>query len=117
MGDGGVTWIIRSRYEEWREARDVALIFERDGRRSIALPLTMKPLADGEFVTPTFSGQGENDGQEFLQAVLDHAWEAGLRPKGFLDTPNQIAALKDHLADLRSIVFKGEVKPKGATAS
>lgn len=39
----------------------------------------------------------------FLQAALDAAWEQGLRPTGHQDHTNEIAAVRDHLNDMRAI--------------
>jgi len=46
------------------------------------------------------------DGTEFLQTVLDYAWQEGFRPQGFFDTPNELMRLKAHLNDMRALVFK-----------
>jgi hypothetical protein len=46
-----------------------------------------------------------------LQALMDLAWENGMRPTGFKDVLNETAALKKHLEDMRAILFaKLEVK-------
>lgn len=55
---------------------------------------------------PTLQGI---DGQNFLQAALDAAWEAGLRPKNWRnEAPEQIVAMNHHLQDMRALVFGGK---------
>lgn len=54
---------------------------------------------------PTFSGPA---GEEFLQSALEAAWKAGLRPKNWrLETTEQVAAMDNHLQDMRRLVFNG----------
>ena len=43
---------------------------------------------------------------QFVQGVLDAAWEAGFRPTGFKDIQNETVAIKCHLEDMRRLVFK-----------
>lgn len=47
---------------------------------------------------------GEDD--QFLQAFMDAAWEIGIRPTALEDQRNQVAAMGEHLADLRRVSFK-----------
>ena len=42
---------------------------------------------------------------ELIQAILDAAWEGGMRPRGFSDIKNETAALREHLSDLKTIAF------------
>jgi hypothetical protein len=54
-------------------------------------------------IPPTFSGSA---GEEFLQSALEAAWKAGLRPKNWrLETTEQVAAMGNHLQDMRRLVF------------
>lgn len=53
---------------------------------------------------PTITGW---HGEKFLQAALDAAWEAGLRPTNWRDErPGEIRRMEDHLADMRKMVFE-----------
>lgn len=55
-------------------------------------------------IAPTISGLS---GNEFLQAALEAAWTAGLRPKNWrLETTEQVAAMENHLQDMRKLVFE-----------
>jgi hypothetical protein len=53
----------------------------------------------------TIEPRDGDDSKQFLQAALDCAWELGLRPAGFLDTRESMAATKAHLEDMRSLAF------------
>ena len=53
-------------------------------------------------VTETFTEEMKEDGMvSFLQAAMDAAWEAGLRPLGYEDTRQKVGALRYHLEDMR----------------
>lgn len=59
------------------------------------------------FIDPTIDGPMATD---FLQAALDAAWAAGLRPKNYRDErPEQVKAMDNHLQDMRALVFGGPV--------
>jgi hypothetical protein len=40
-----------------------------------------------------------------IQGIVDKAWEAGFRPRGFSDIKNETAALREHLADMKRVAF------------
>lgn len=44
-------------------------------------------------------------GSELLQAIVNAAWEYGIRPAGFRDIKNETRALENHLIDMRTIAF------------
>lgn len=46
--------------------------------------------------------------KEFCQAIMDEAWNEGMRPTGFTDVKNETTAIKYHLEDMRKLVFKGK---------
>lgn len=50
-------------------------------------------------------------GTDFLQAVMDAAWEYGLRPSAFKDHEAAYDAQTRHLEDMRALVFKNP-KPR-----
>lgn len=50
-----------------------------------------------------FSGLPKAD--ELVQAIIDRAWEAGFRPNGHNDIKNETEALREHLADMKTIAF------------
>lgn len=67
---------------------------------------TIKSSELGFEAEPFISAHNPNfTPNEFVQAILDTAWENGMRPKGFKDTLNEVTALKEHLADMRRLTF------------
>lgn len=57
-------------------------------------------------VDPTFEG---GDVPELLQAMLNHAWSLGMRPTDYREErPAEIAAMNNHLQDMRRMVFGGK---------
>jgi hypothetical protein len=52
--------------------------------------------------------QGHINNEQFLQTILDTAWEHGFRPSGFKDIENETKAIRYHLEDMRKLVFKGK---------
>lgn len=69
---------------------------------SIAMPLQFQPM-EGWATPPLVDAR---HGKEFMQAMLDRAWSLGLRPAGFHDVPNTMAATNRHLEDMRTLVFR-----------
>lgn len=49
--------------------------------------------------------EGIGNAGEIVQAILDAAWEAGFRPRGFSDVKNETTALRGHLEDMRALAF------------
>lgn len=43
------------------------------------------------------------DQEGFLQAMMDMAWQLGLRPSDMREAASETVALKDHVADLKEI--------------
>lgn len=103
-----------------RRQRAVVIVVERENGEELLGSMTFSVLSESQYIGQegaTIPGRMPHlgsgvGGNEFLQAVLDHAWSLGMRPVGFLDTPNQIAAMRDHMHDLRALIFRGDVKPK-----
>jgi len=104
-------------WSEWRNhrrERAVLLLVEKSDGAEFIGKLEFSPLDPDRSLKPeeySVPGRAPIDGvngQDFLQAILDHAWSEGLRPVGFLDTPNEMAAVRAHLQDMRSLVFKTE---------
>jgi hypothetical protein len=73
--------------------------------RGFVLPLQLFKVEDGlaEYDgQPSYEGRGD-DVTGFLQAALEAAWDRGLRPTGFADFKNEIAAVRYHLEDMRKL--------------
>ncbi len=46
------------------------------------------------------------DTDDIVQAIINAAWDAGMRPDGYKDEASSITRIEDHLADMRRLVFK-----------
>jgi hypothetical protein len=66
-------------------------------------PLTMCPKTPGQLIDPCMSLS-----REAARELMDQLWTVGIRPKEFKETSDAgvIAALQDHLADLRKAYEK-----------
>ena len=84
----GEVFTIKSKFEKIEEASTSRLEFI--------------PIID------TFSSDTSSliSNEQFIQGVLDAAWEAGFRPIGFKDIQRETGALQNHLDDMRRLVFK-----------
>jgi hypothetical protein len=76
--------------------------------------LTLESFAPTMEAAPAIKGSmiGRDDAKAFLQAALDCAWDAGMRPAGWADHGREVAALRDHLHDMRALVYAGDMKPE-----
>jgi hypothetical protein len=102
---------IASQQYDFERRRRLAIIrVDQLGVETVAKPLVFEPLDERELIEATIDRSGE--AEQFLQACLDHAWDLGMPPAGFLDTTRETAALKEHLHDMRALVFKGDVKAR-----
>lgn len=86
-------------------------ISEEEGNKTIAIakPLCFEALTQensGDYFPPTIQFRGSED--DFLQSLVDQAWDIGIRPRYAKETTPEINAIKYHLEDMRSLVFKGK---------
>ncbi len=108
-------WRVRVGYDIGTDGTRI-LIIKGDGDERYAVRITYEPfklhtLFEGATILE--SGDAARDGQQsFLQAVMDAAWEYGLRPTGFNDTKESMKATVKHLEDMRAIVFHQTKAPK-----
>lgn len=99
-------YVVRS----WDAARHRLIIAQdnlttigpRDHKIKIASDFVWTEREEGDLFDPS-EGIGRAD--DLIQAVMDSAWEAGFRPRGFSDVKNETSALREHLADLKAIAF------------
>lgn len=107
---------VRTRGHDYLDGRELVILIERDdGTLSKVMPFTVEQIDPGAVIgNPTIGAFGPIKANDVLQAMMDHGWEIGLRPKGFASTIEQVYVLREHLADMRALVFRGEVKPPGA---
>lgn len=60
----------------------------------------------GPWISAACFENGMPGSRNLLQAVMDAAWEEGIRPTGWEGHELQLGALKSHLQDMRQIVAK-----------
>lgn len=101
---------IRAHREPWmRDSISIrfAHIISENGveRVAVAEPLTMKTLTEEEElhaeISPTMIVSPE-DAQQFM----DELWRVGIRPTEGAGSVGQLGAVKAHLEDMRTLVFK-----------
>ena len=82
-----------------------------DGSRWVVNPTQLEfTLLDHAIETPPTFRFDERGGMEFLQSLVDALVKAGFKPDEIKASNQQVAAIKDHLEDMRSLVFKGKSK-------
>lgn len=73
----------------------------------VEVPAGQAPRTVGAMQLTTERREEVDDGMgSFLQAMLDCAWNAGMRPRGFKDHTNELAAVRYHLEDMRKLALK-----------
>ena len=87
------------------------LLRDNNGTLAIAAPMVLTVVEpsgtvrmDAAFIEAGLDRaiQGRNEIDDFLQAMMDAAWDRGLRPAGF-EGPQELAATKRHLDDMRML--------------
>lgn len=68
-------------------------------------PVAFAPATAGSLRKPAVSMEPD-EGRQFLQAIVDAAWENGIRPTGYDDFRRENDARRAHLDDLRAVVGK-----------
>ncbi len=99
-----IGWQVYTKYDPMRVAYEVYLFHEDHHGRSVVKDMTFEKLDRHGLITggPRPSVPYEN-AEDFLQSVLDAAWEVGLRPKGHADHTNELTAVRYHLEDMRKL--------------
>lgn len=89
---------------DWGNRIDIALFSKPDpdtGLRSVAEPVQMRVVANGELVmTPTFSLRPDE-----AQQLMDELWRCGLRPTEGSGSAGSLAATERHLNDMQAIAM------------
>lgn len=88
-----------------------------ENSRSFLTSIEFTKFSKGELVpretVELFGGDfGGERAREFLQAMMNAAWEIGIRPSSAQDQRNELAAVRYHLEDMRKIAL-GSMKPVG----
>lgn len=108
-------WRIRFHRDGFTDS--LSLLIQRGDQYVAPFTLEQMPIA-GYIDRPTLNesreaqADGLGDVSGFLRAALNCAWELGMRPDGFEDTRESMAATKKHLEDMRAITFHKIGAPK-----
>jgi hypothetical protein len=85
------------------DARRLVLIRDSGpGKIELATGFTWREESEGAMFALS---EGIERADDFLQPILNEAWDKGMRPAGFADVKNETAAIRDHLADMKAIAF------------
>ncbi len=81
----------------------VAVIVQHDdGSRSLAEPLTLKAICEGDYISqPTMRLTRDE-----AQLMMDGLWDVGIRPTEGKGSAGAMAATERHLKDLQRIIFE-----------
>ncbi len=80
-----------------------ARLYIREGSKAVTLTATTKEMPEGML----FPEAAELHDDE-AQSLLDALWTAGYRPNSGQSSLAHIEAMRDHLNDMRRLVFKGK---------
>ena len=93
---------IRAKQELWSDSIQLAVFhLDFDGGQSVAEPLTMREIKQGETIgDPTLTLSRDE-----AQALMDELWNCNLRPREGTGSAGMLAATERHLADMKAIAF------------
>lgn len=102
-----MTWKVHTRYDVGIDTTRMLIVRENwDGTRDYVRPLELHQLkgvlGPSDF---TVSDDSRFVTKDFLRAMMNEAWNMGMRPDGFGDTSLQVKALTEHKDDLRTLLF------------
>lgn len=93
--------------QPWSNSESLRIARMSDDKIAVVQPLTLKLYERGSLIAdeaPTLAGHAWGGGEDvrgFLQAIVDMAWQEGIRPAGLEDNRNELKAVRDHLSDMR----------------
>ncbi len=95
-------WKVWAQWSPVQADYEMVLIREDvDGTRAVVTDIQFEKIDRHGLATkqPQLFGCGESE--DFLRAVMDAAWENGIRPTGFKDHTKELTAVRYHLEDMR----------------
>jgi hypothetical protein len=99
---------IRCNRTPWSDGVELAVFDRRDFGMTVAEPLTMRPINDGEFIgEPTLRMTNAE-----AQMLTDELWRCGWRPSEGSGSAGSLAATERHLKDMQRIAM-GLLKKDG----
>lgn len=92
---------VRAQRQPWRDGVELLAMVRDERGTSIARPLTLKRIQDGEMVgEPTCRLTAHA-----AQMLMDELWQCGLRPSEGTGSAGSLAATEAHLRDMRSVAM------------
>lgn len=90
-------------FKDWSGGHRFTLVQDKSrGKIDVLTGFTWVEYDEGSMID---QGSGIGKADEMLQQIVDRAWDAGFRPSGYGDVKNETAALREHLADMKTIAF------------
>lgn len=101
-------WFVHLNYRPEALVTDLFLLAEmEDGGTYVAKPIILEETARHGIVRePTLVLANHGFGSassDFLQAMVDAAWNVGIRPSGVKDLEGTLGAVRFHLEDMRKL--------------
>lgn len=89
--------------KNWMGGHNLFVVRDVDrGKIECADGFTWRQHDEGDLFDPS---EGITKADDLIQSLMDRAWDAGFRPRGFSDIQNETAAIRGHLDDMRTIAF------------
>lgn len=92
---------VRAQRPPWRDGVELLAMVRDDRGTSIAKPLTLERIDDGDFVSePTCTLTAKA-----AQMLMDELWMCGLRPSEGTGSAGSLAATQAHLRDMQAVAM------------
>lgn len=105
--DGPGEWVARADFGDFGRRLDFGVL--RRSERSPFPDMVLDSLSfvavDPTAATLRAAQMPAGEGRAMLQAIVDAAWESGVRPRQLALERRESAAQRYHLEDLRALVF------------
>lgn len=99
-----MTWKVYVQYEPWRHASALHILREERDATVFVKNMTMERVDHGGAIVSDGAINGRPEEiDDFLRAMMNAAWERGLRPDGYENHTNELAAVRFHLDDMRKL--------------
>lgn len=98
-------WQIFARLEPMYMGHSLVMIHEDHLGRSYVKSLAMEKLDRHGHTDQSQQAIPHKDVEDFLRAMMDAAWELGIRPTGYENHANELNATRYHLEDMRQLAL------------
>ena len=71
--------------------------------KEYAVSFQMTSVEEGDLPKDATLTSSERDALDFLQAIVDCAWQMGIVPTEYVDRQREIETLRNHLEDMRAL--------------